>query len=177
MVNKLPIGIDSFRQIREDSRYYVDKTLLIRDFIQNGDYVALITRPLQSAPKYEVSMRNTTHTSMETSMIQLSVITISSRYTICFSTEVLQRTFWKHQRIKGQGIAANPWQPLSRGAARRNPVHGRSARQKKVRFGAQDDNGRLTQDWFIDIKNIKAWPPAERRLCRVVLGNFILHGR
>ena len=41
----LPIGIDSFRKIREEGRYYVDKTLMLRDFIQYDDKVALITRP------------------------------------------------------------------------------------------------------------------------------------
>ena len=41
----LPIGIDSFREIRETDRYYVDKSLIIQDFIRYGDKVALITRP------------------------------------------------------------------------------------------------------------------------------------
>ena len=45
MQSNLPIGIDSFRKIREEDKYYVDKTLMIRDFIQYGDEVALITRP------------------------------------------------------------------------------------------------------------------------------------
>ncbi|MCL2125496.1 MAG: AAA family ATPase, partial [Oscillospiraceae bacterium] len=27
--NSLPIGIDSFREIREEGKYYVDKTLMI----------------------------------------------------------------------------------------------------------------------------------------------------
>ena len=45
MKKNLPIGIDSFREIREEDRYYVDKTLLIRDFIQSSDKVVLITRP------------------------------------------------------------------------------------------------------------------------------------
>ena len=45
MKQLLPIGIDDFREIRETDRYYIDKTLIIRDFIQCGDKVALITRP------------------------------------------------------------------------------------------------------------------------------------
>ncbi|MCL1810425.1 MAG: ATP-binding protein [Clostridiales bacterium] len=45
MKKLLPIGIDSFREIRETDRYYVDKTLVIRDFFEFGDKVALITRP------------------------------------------------------------------------------------------------------------------------------------
>ena len=42
MRKTLPIGIDSFRKVRETDRYYVDKTLLIRDFIEAEDEVALI---------------------------------------------------------------------------------------------------------------------------------------
>ena len=45
MKKLLPIGIDSFREVRETNRYYADKTLLIQDFIEFGDKVALITRP------------------------------------------------------------------------------------------------------------------------------------
>ena len=45
MKKKLPIGIDSFREIRENDYYYVDKSLLIADFIAYGDKVELITRP------------------------------------------------------------------------------------------------------------------------------------
>ena len=41
----LPIGIDDFREIRENALYYVDKTLMIRDFIRMQDKVALIARP------------------------------------------------------------------------------------------------------------------------------------
>jgi hypothetical protein len=45
MKKPLPIGVDSFREIRESGRYYVDKTLIIKDFIETGDKVALVTRP------------------------------------------------------------------------------------------------------------------------------------
>ncbi|MCL1810424.1 MAG: ATP-binding protein [Clostridiales bacterium] len=45
MKKLLPIGIDSFREIRETGRYYVDKTLIIRDFIKRGDKAALVMRP------------------------------------------------------------------------------------------------------------------------------------
>jgi hypothetical protein len=45
MKKQLPIGIDNFRKIRESGKYYVDKTLIIQDFVQNGDEVALVTRP------------------------------------------------------------------------------------------------------------------------------------
>jgi len=35
MKKKLPIGISSFRKIREDNKYYADKTLIIRYYIDN----------------------------------------------------------------------------------------------------------------------------------------------
>lgn len=39
------IGNDQFRDVREQGAYYVDKTLLIRDFILANDKVSLVTRP------------------------------------------------------------------------------------------------------------------------------------
>ncbi|MCL1809191.1 MAG: AAA family ATPase, partial [Clostridiales bacterium] len=45
MQKLLPVGTDSFREIREADKYYVDKSLIIRDFIQYNDKAALITRP------------------------------------------------------------------------------------------------------------------------------------
>lgn len=41
----MPIGNDEFREIREMDYYYVDKSLMIKDFIEMGDKVALIARP------------------------------------------------------------------------------------------------------------------------------------
>jgi len=41
----LPNGIDSFREIREEDYYYVDKTLMIKDFSIYRNKVTLITRP------------------------------------------------------------------------------------------------------------------------------------
>ena len=40
----LPIGTDNFRRVREDSYYYVDKTLIIKDFLEYKNEVSLITR-------------------------------------------------------------------------------------------------------------------------------------
>jgi len=42
---KLPIGNDEFREVREHGYYYIDKSLMIQDFISMGDKVALIARP------------------------------------------------------------------------------------------------------------------------------------
>ena len=41
---KLPIGIQTFRKIREDGFYYVDKTALIRQLVDNGQHYFL-SRP------------------------------------------------------------------------------------------------------------------------------------
>ena len=52
----LPIGFDDFREIRERNKYYVDKTLLIRDFIQFDDKVALVTRPRRFGKTLNITM-------------------------------------------------------------------------------------------------------------------------
>ena len=41
----LPIGIDDFEKIRKNGYYYVDKSLMIKDFIEMKDEVALVARP------------------------------------------------------------------------------------------------------------------------------------
>jgi len=56
MRKTLPIGIDSFREIRESNKYYVDKTMLIRDFIQADDKVALVTRPRRFGKTLNMTM-------------------------------------------------------------------------------------------------------------------------
>lgn len=52
----LPIGIDSFRMVRNNGYYYIDKTLMIKDFIENKDGVALITRPRRFGKTINMSM-------------------------------------------------------------------------------------------------------------------------
>ena len=45
-MSKLQIGVESFREIREQNYYYVDKTGLIEEFFANSFCkVSLITRP------------------------------------------------------------------------------------------------------------------------------------
>ena len=44
-MKRLPIGNDEFREIREKDYYYIDKTMLISDFLAAGDKVTLIARP------------------------------------------------------------------------------------------------------------------------------------
>lgn len=44
-MKRLPLGIDKFRKLRTGNFYYIDKTGMIADFLQNGAQVTLITRP------------------------------------------------------------------------------------------------------------------------------------
>lgn len=52
----LPIGSDDFRRLREKKAYYVDKTLLIKDFIEMQDEVALIARPRRFGKTLGITM-------------------------------------------------------------------------------------------------------------------------
>lgn len=41
----IPIGIEDFQRIRQGNYYFVDKTFFIRQLLQDGSQVALLTRP------------------------------------------------------------------------------------------------------------------------------------
>ena len=45
MKKKLPIGIENFEKLRQYDFYYVDKTGLIKELLQNWGEVNLFTRP------------------------------------------------------------------------------------------------------------------------------------
>lgn len=53
---KLPMGIEDFERIRKDGFYYVDKTGLIRDLLENIAYVNLFTRPRRFGKTLNMSM-------------------------------------------------------------------------------------------------------------------------
>ncbi len=53
---KLPMGIENFERIRKDGFYYVDKTGIIRDFLENPAYVNLFTRPRRFGKTLNMSM-------------------------------------------------------------------------------------------------------------------------
>ena len=53
---KLPMGIENFERIRKEGFYYVDKTGLIRDFLENPAYVNLFTRPRRFGKTLNISM-------------------------------------------------------------------------------------------------------------------------
>ena len=52
----LPIGIDNFKRIRDDGYYYVDKSLLIKDIIDNKAGVNLFTRPRRFGKTLNLNM-------------------------------------------------------------------------------------------------------------------------
>lgn len=52
----LPIGIENFKTIIEKEYYYVDKTLLIKDLIDNKGQVNLFTRPRRFGKTLNISM-------------------------------------------------------------------------------------------------------------------------
>ena len=53
---KLPIGIDSFEKIRKENFYYVDKTKLISQILENWGEVNLFTRPRRFGKTLNMSM-------------------------------------------------------------------------------------------------------------------------
>ena len=56
MKKKLPIGIDGFEKIRTNDFYYVDKTLFIKELLQNWGEVNLFTRPRRFGKSLNMSM-------------------------------------------------------------------------------------------------------------------------
>lgn len=53
---KLPIGIENFEEIRREGFYYIDKTGLIRDLLNNWGKVNLFTRPRRFGKTLNMSM-------------------------------------------------------------------------------------------------------------------------
>ena len=53
---KLPVGIDDFEKLRREDFYYIDKTGLIRDLLNNWGEVNLFTRPRRFGKTLNMSM-------------------------------------------------------------------------------------------------------------------------
>ena len=53
---KLPVGIENFEEIRKSGFYYVDKTKLIEQLLQNWGKVNLFTRPRRFGKTLNMSM-------------------------------------------------------------------------------------------------------------------------
>ena len=52
----LPVGMDNFEKLRSNGYFYVDKTLMIRDFLEMRDEVALICRPRRFGKTLHMTM-------------------------------------------------------------------------------------------------------------------------
>ena len=53
---KLPVGIDNFEKLRREDFYYIDKSLWIRDLLNNWAEVNLFTRPRRFGKTLNMSM-------------------------------------------------------------------------------------------------------------------------
>src|ERR1700737_3267652 len=56
MALRIPLGISSFRRIREDRLTYVDKTYLIRDLVDDTSLALLLPRPRRFGKTVNLSM-------------------------------------------------------------------------------------------------------------------------
>ena len=56
MRKKLPIGIDGFEKIRTNDFYYADKSMFIKELLQNWGEVNLFTRPRRFGKTLNMSM-------------------------------------------------------------------------------------------------------------------------
>ena len=52
----LPIGVDDFKKLIDENYYYVDKTLLIKELLDNKGEVNLFTRPRRFGKTLNMSM-------------------------------------------------------------------------------------------------------------------------
>lgn len=55
-LKKLPVGFESFQEIRTLNCYYVDKTKLIEQLLENWSKVNLFTRPRRFGKTLNMSM-------------------------------------------------------------------------------------------------------------------------
>lgn len=58
MVRTVGIGQQNFEQLITNEYFYVDKTMLIREWWESGDSVTLITRPRRFGKTLTMSMVN-----------------------------------------------------------------------------------------------------------------------
>lgn len=58
-MKKIGIGYEDYKRFIDDDMYYVDKTMLIRDVVENGGVVTLFTRPRRFGKTLALSMLRT----------------------------------------------------------------------------------------------------------------------
>ena len=56
MSKQIPIGIENFKELIDGKRYFVDKSLMIKDLIDDGSKVRLLTRPRRFGKTLNMSM-------------------------------------------------------------------------------------------------------------------------
>ena len=56
MRKKLPVGIENFTEFSTEDFYYVDKTMFIKELLQNWGKVNLFTRPRRFGKSLNMSM-------------------------------------------------------------------------------------------------------------------------
>ncbi len=55
-IRKVPIGTEDFKKLRQRNCYYVDKTLLIKEFLDTSAEVSLFARPRRFGKTLNMSM-------------------------------------------------------------------------------------------------------------------------
>ncbi len=55
-MKRLPIGVDDYKHIVDNDLYFVDKTLFIKEVIDDGSQVILITRPRRFGKTLNMSL-------------------------------------------------------------------------------------------------------------------------
>jgi predicted AAA-ATPase/PD-(D/E)XK nuclease superfamily protein len=95
MKKKLPIGITNFKEIIEKDYYYIDKTLLIKELLDKGNKVTLLSRPRRFGKTINLSMlyyffsnsENAHHLFANTAIAQnASSMTHQGKYSVIFLT-------------------------------------------------------------------------------------------
>ena len=56
MKKALPVGIEDFKEIILKNYYYIDKSLFIKELLDNGSKVSLFTRPRRFGKTLALSM-------------------------------------------------------------------------------------------------------------------------
>ena len=56
MKKRIPIGVDDFKEIRDEGYYFVDKSELISDILSERNKVYLFTRPRRFGKSLNLSM-------------------------------------------------------------------------------------------------------------------------
>ena len=56
VIDSIGIGIQDFAKLREEKRFYIDKTSFIKEWWESGDDVTLITRPRRFGKTINMSM-------------------------------------------------------------------------------------------------------------------------